>query len=357
MAMASAFWLETLRDYEMNRPLALPFDRHRLSDEQRTGRGTSASFDFGEDLSRAFLAYATMSNTTPELLSLACYFAFLFKLTNGERDLCLTMETHARYNEQLHSIIGMFLTLLPCRIQLDPSLSFEHLVAQVRHLYFSILEHSLYPLQRIIGTHQAPAFLDTRFHFITVAEDVEHLKLDGTLLQSQAFAKDDHLTNFDMLLTFVHNPSTGMSCSLICSQDLFDQTTVQTLADRFSCLLHRLFDSTATSVTKQSLCQLSIILPKEEPLIHSLKHNGISRLQAPYSTIIELFNQQALSQPQKLSVELDEQSLTYSELFFYAQQLALLLIDGHDVKAGDIVCQCVERSLSMVRLMRTTSLL
>ena len=129
------------------------------------------------------------------------------------------------------------------------------------------------------------------------------------------------------------------------------------MADRFTYLLHQLFDSTLISTTKEPLHQVSLIFPAEQAIIHSLKYNDINRLQAPYSTINELFNQQALSQPQKLSVELDEQSLTYSELFFYAQQLALLLIDGHDVKAGDIVCQCVERSLSMVRLMRTTSLL
>ncbi|CAF1689829.1 unnamed protein product, partial [Adineta ricciae] len=36
------------------------------------------------------------------------------------------------------------------------------------------------------------------------------------------------------------------------------------------------------------------------------------------------------------------------ELLVYAQHLAVVLIDTHDVKEGDIVCQCVERSLSMV---------
>jgi hypothetical protein len=56
-----------------------------------------------------------------------------------------------------------------------------------------------------------------------------------------------------------------------------------------------------------------------------------------------------MEHPQKLSVELDEQSLTYSELLYYVQVLSLNLLNKQRVIIGDIVCQCVERSLSMVR--------
>ena len=55
MTAANAFWLDALRDCEIDRPLQLPFDRHRVSDEHRTGRGTSISFQFDKDLSKAFL--------------------------------------------------------------------------------------------------------------------------------------------------------------------------------------------------------------------------------------------------------------------------------------------------------------
>jgi hypothetical protein len=51
---------------------------------------------------------------------------------------------------------------------------------------------------------------------------------------------------------------------------------------------------------------------------------------------------------QKLAVELDDQSLTYSELLYYVQVLALNLLSYQKVLPGDVICQCVERSLSMV---------
>ncbi|CAF1588575.1 unnamed protein product, partial [Adineta steineri] len=55
-----------------------------------------------------------------------------------------------------------------------------------------------------------------------------------------------------------------------------------------------------------------------------------------------------MKHPQKLAVELDEQSLTYGELLYYVQVLSLTLLNEYDVFPGEVVCQCVERSLSMV---------
>jgi hypothetical protein len=47
MTGASMFWLDTLHDCHLDRPIALPYDRYHLVNDHRTGRGTSISFDFG----------------------------------------------------------------------------------------------------------------------------------------------------------------------------------------------------------------------------------------------------------------------------------------------------------------------
>ena len=91
MTAASMFWLDTLHNCNLDQSLPLPFDRYRLSDEHRTGRGTTVSFDFDEHLSQAFSSFASSNNISLEHLALASYYVFLFKLTNGERDLCIGM--------------------------------------------------------------------------------------------------------------------------------------------------------------------------------------------------------------------------------------------------------------------------
>ncbi|CAF4393526.1 unnamed protein product, partial [Rotaria sordida] len=48
MTAASIFWHETLYDCNLDQSLQLPFDRYRLSDEHRSGRGISVAFNFGD---------------------------------------------------------------------------------------------------------------------------------------------------------------------------------------------------------------------------------------------------------------------------------------------------------------------
>jgi non-ribosomal peptide synthetase component F len=58
--------------------------------------------------------------------------------------------------------------------------------------------------------------------------------------------------------------------------------------------------------------------------------------------------QRAYDHPQKISITLDAQCLSYAELLHASQYLAHHLIDVCQVKRHDIVTQCVNRSIEMV---------
>ncbi|CAF4288730.1 unnamed protein product, partial [Adineta steineri] len=82
--------------------------------------------------------------------------------------------------------------------------------------------------------------------------------------------------------------------------------------------------------------------------MQSLNNTQVSFSSSSFTCIHHEFVYQVIKHPQKLAVELDEQSLTYCELLYYVQVLSLILLNEYHVVPGDIVCQCVERSLSMV---------
>ncbi|CAF3736446.1 unnamed protein product [Rotaria sordida] len=254
MTAASAFWLDSLRDCKIHHHLSLPFDRHRVSDEHRTGRGISASFSFGEHLSRAFIVYASISKTTLENMALASYYAFLFKLTNGERDLCIGINTHGRYKPELMSIIGMFVNAIPLRCKLDPSWPFARLVKEVHQIAMDSSHYSYFPLQRILAQHplvSKPAFLDTSFEF--------------------------------------------------------DSNTTQNMSNEI------MLDDICLSLVPYSIkIETDEIVPDSFPSINCVH---------------QAFTDRAMELSQKVAVELDDQSLTYSELLYYAQLLALRLLD------------------------------
>ena len=64
--------------------------------------------------------------------------------------------------------------------------------------------------------------------------------------------------------------------------------------------------------------------------------------------IHERFARQTSYHPQKLGIVLENQSLSYAELLYSSQCLAAHIIDKYDIKPGDVIIQCVEKSIEMV---------
>ena len=375
MIAASMYWLDVLHDCQLDRSLPLPFDRYRLSDEYRTGRGTSFTFQFEEQLSQSFCHYATSKHLSLEYLSLSTYFAFLFKLTNGERDLCIGMNVDGRYKQELMSVIGMFVNAIPLRCQLDPHWSFHQLVDHVCEIMSKSLEYSYFPLQRILA--QQPnatkaTFLDTSFEFLSNENENENenenvmnkVMIDNSELHiiplSINISKDEIMSKFDFSLTIQHDVNIDhLSCTINASLDLFDIKTIETIAHRFQSMLKQLFicsidddddddddDDNDHDQMMKPIYKLSLLLSNEKQFIQSMTNTQISFPSV--KCIHHEFIDQVMKYPQKVAVELDEQSLTYSELFYYVQVVALNLLNKHKIVPGEIICQCVERSLSMV---------
>ncbi|CAF1069105.1 unnamed protein product [Adineta steineri] len=356
MTGANMFWLDALHDCKLDQPLSLPYDRYRLANEHRTGRGTSISFDFGQDLSHDFLLHASSNNISLEYLALTTYYVLLFKLTNSEKDLCIGINTHGRYRDEFRSIIGMFVNAIPLRCQLDRHLSFHKLTKHVRDIMIKCIKYSYFPLQRILNQYpniSNPVFLDTSFEFISsIRRDEEDEIMIGDsrfclIPYSIKISEDEIMSKFDFILSFQHDLNLNeISCTINASVDLFNAETIRIIAQRLQTMLHQQFTS-FNSKTDKPIYELSLTLSNEQYLMQSLNNTQVS-FSSPLTCVHHEFIYQAMKYPQKLAVELDEQSLTYAELLYYSQCISLYLLYHYDVKSGDIVCQCVERSLAMV---------
>ncbi|CAF0817778.1 unnamed protein product [Adineta steineri] len=358
MTGASMFWLDALHDCKLDQPLSLPYDRYRLSNEHRTGRGTSASFDFGHDLSHDFLIHASSNNISLQHLTFAFYFIFLFKLTYGQTDLCIAMNiNNNRYRDELKSIIGLFENIIPLRCQLDPRWSFHQLFEYIQEITTNSMKYSYFPLQRILDQHPhifKHAFLDTSLEFISYKSNSDNKSImigdSQVVSRSVSFKinKGENQSIWDFSLSIYHGKNMNqLSCTINASLDLFNRDTVEKVSQRFHFILHQLPASMIDNQMKKPIYEISLTLSNEQYLMQSLNNTQIS-FSSPLTCIHHEFAYQVMKHPQKLAVEIDEQSLTYCELLYYVQVLSLTLLNEYHVFPGEVVCQCVERSLSMV---------
>ena len=274
MTSSQTFWRLQLKEYNLQRPLSLPSDRNRLSADRRSAFASVAQFTFENNLSLAFLSYVLSHKVTPFQLGLASFYVFLFKLSHGRSDLCISSINANRYRPELQNMIGMVVATLPYRMQLDSYWSFDELVKHVGDRSLAILEHSHYPLQHILSdmheNQTSVSFLETVFDFITISSDNDQLSLDGTTLKQMPLSSSSEMAKFDFSCTFVHDPMIDdgeLSCRFVCSHDMYDEKTVTIMSQRFQHLLRQLFSSPlSTSHSDQcsmSIKRLSLILPEE----------------------------------------------------------------------------------------------
>ncbi|CAF1551752.1 unnamed protein product, partial [Adineta steineri] len=132
MTSAQEFWLLQLKGYNLARQLSLPVDRQRSSTNQRSGLASTAQITFDDEICRSFLNYASSHHLTLFQLGLSIFYVFLCKLTHGETDLCISSINANRYRSELVNMIGMFVSTLPYRVELDPQWSFDEVVKYVQ---------------------------------------------------------------------------------------------------------------------------------------------------------------------------------------------------------------------------------
>ena len=285
MIAANMFWLETLHQCNLDHSLSLPYDRYRLANEQRTGHAISISFNFDQDLSNDFISYASLNNFKVEYLLLTTYYMFLFKLTNGERDLCIGMNINNRYKDELKSIIGLFDNIIPLRCQLDPYWSFDKLIKYVYIMIENSLKYSYYPFQRILdqhSLHSKPSFINISFKFhCNETGNMQNKSIIGdTELHSMRISTQrtngECANKFDFSLTIFYDMNINkLLCTISGSLNLFYEETIHKITQRFHSILKQIFISNQDNQTKKPMYELSLLLSHERILIDSINNTQI----------------------------------------------------------------------------------
>ncbi len=335
---ARQFWSSALE--------SLKNSTHQQNPSIRTGRGYTVTFDLNHDLVIRINQFMSQSYLTLFQVGLAAFFVLLFKLSNSERlDVCIGIVAANRSHYQLQNMIGFFANTLPFCLRIDPYESFIQLCYRVQQNWHDILPHLHLPYQEMIKLNKniGSSFVRTQFQAETIIDsDEQIIKLnDGTALDMiHRNLLTDNIAKFDMACALYENRrKETISVSLNASLDLYDESTITAMASRFQGIFGQL-------LSIPSVCEVSLLLPHELQLMHDL--NDTFRDYGRLDCIHHQFADQAMQHPQKLALELDQQSLTYCELLYYVQLLSLYFLNNCGVSVGDIICQCVDRSISMV---------
>ncbi|TYR63265.1 non-ribosomal peptide synthetase [Streptomyces parvus] len=317
--------------------LDLPVDRPRPAVAGM--RGATHTFTVPEELSLRLTALGRQHDATPFMVLLAAYTALLGRWS-GQEDFAVGVPIAGRDRPETQELVGFFVNTLVLRGDLGGDPGFDALLDRVRATALRAYDHQDMPFELLVEELAPARSLDRHPLFQTVfsLQNVPggHIRPPG--LELEPFELPVTTTNFDLSLHMVTSDE-GFAGVFEYATELFDEETVELLAQRFVRLLEAVAERPGTA-----LSDLPLLSAEERAEAERGARGPVVPL--PPKALHELVAAQARQRPDAVAVEFDGRKLTYAELVTGANRLAWRL-RAAGVRDGDLVGVCVERSLDL----------
>ncbi|WP_027403947.1 non-ribosomal peptide synthetase [Aphanizomenon flos-aquae] len=317
----------------------LPTDHQRPSVQSFRGRSEFIQIDL--DLTQK-LKHLSQESGTTLFMTLLAVFTLLLSRYSGQEDIVIGSAIANRNRREIEPLIGFFVNTLALRTNLEGNPSFLELLQRVKQTTLDAYDHQDLPFEKLVdelGLERSlahhPLF---QVAFGLQSGTPETLLIPGLTLTR--FEWENTTTFFDLSLIFRETPQ-GLTGEWEYATDLFAETTIQRMVRHFEVLLQQIIDN-----PHQSINTLSLLTPDEIQQLQTWNHTQTEYPQD--KTLVDLFEQQVIKNPNNLAVVLASESLTYQQLNAKANQLANYLIENYPIQPDTLIGISVERSLEMI---------
>ncbi|ACY22918.1 amino acid adenylation domain protein [Gordonia bronchialis DSM 43247] len=218
----------------------LPTDRPRP--KAQTFRGGRVDFEVPAELVRSLESVARIHNTTLFMVTHAAYAVLLARLS-GRTDLVIGTPYAGRGERALDSIVGMFVNSLALRTEVKPGERFSDLLAHVRRDDLSDMAHADVAFESVVAQTVAKptSAHNPLFQVMFWFQNIDFPTLDLGDLTVAPVPEEETPAKVDLQMTLYPNdPTAGygadsgtMRGELIYARDLFDASSVETIAARY----------------------------------------------------------------------------------------------------------------------------
>jgi amino acid adenylation domain-containing protein len=257
------------------------------------------------------------------------------------QDFILGMPLHNRNAHLQKQMIGVFASVSPLRVQIDPDLSFARLVQSIADQQRRDMRHQRYPfghLLRDLGLQGGRgALYDIAFNY---------LKLDSKLLAQETagqlhYISHQHEATPLTMTVWEFGDAAPVEIHLDYNLACFDAVEIGLMSRRMSHLLDRLPDLPGMAINT-----ISVAPPCElDQLLHGFNDTTVDY---PHAQLVhQLVETHAASRPTATALVFEQQRVSYAELNQRANHLAHYLI-SLGVGPDDRVAICIERNVEMM---------
>ncbi|KQB41366.1 non-ribosomal peptide synthetase [Flavobacterium aquidurense] len=340
-----SYWLEK---FNTEVPV-LNLPTYQVRPTIKTYEGKSRSKSYDQELLKNFNTLCMSQGTTLFMGLLAAVNTLLYKYTDLV-DIIIGTPIAGREDDELQNQIGLFVNTLALRTQFDAKYNFKELLANVKQVTLGAYEHQIYPFDEIV--EQLPLKRDMSrnplFDVMVAFQNTDNLKVDlnelGDFSIEEYKAAQNDISKFDLEFIFEETVK-GIDLVLIYNTDLYTEEFVNNILHHFEVLLK--------SIVSEPGCAISLLDYLKEGELRTLlvNFNDTNVAYPKTKTILDLFETQAQTVPQKEALKDDLISYTYDELNQLSNRIAQYITFNYGELNQSPIAVLLDRSAPMVALL------
>ena len=341
---AEKYWIEQFKDEIPS--LNIPTIHKRNNKESHIGTREYKKIDL--KLVEKINQIASKLNCTAYMVFLAAYYILLYIYTE-QKDIIVGTSISGRYLPEIENLVGMFVNTLALRSKINPKSTFEQYLENIKSMCLSAYDNQEYPselineklnIQREDGKRR---LFDTMFIFQN--NGYPEFKLDG--INAQYYIPKTNVSKFDISIELIPNIENSLDLYVEYCTELFDKEFTKGFAEHYVKILTEISNTPNVQISKINVLNENEIKILEE-------FNSTEEEYSKDKTVIKIFEENVIKNPNKIAIIFKNQKITYKELNERANELANYLLENN-IKPKNVIGILLSRTENVIVSMLATS--
>ena len=210
-------------------------------------RGERLSFVLEKELIESLKKVSAEYGVTLYMILASAFYLLLYKYT-GQKELVLGIPVSGRNQKEQENMIGMFVNVLPVKVEIDPQQTYEQMLERVRTQFLNAYENQDYPYLLLLEKMSAKYGVSSLFEvsFLMQSAPMEKITVDDTL--SVSLNQFNTKTAREKLLLEIVESGEEIAANFEYSDELYTRSTIEQLATYYQKLVRRINETQKKNV-------------------------------------------------------------------------------------------------------------
>ncbi|WP_459210873.1 amino acid adenylation domain-containing protein [Aquimarina rhabdastrellae] len=304
----------------------------------KTYNGTITTFKISDEIFTKLKRYTKDKGKTLTMM-LSTFLNILLYKKSGKTDITLGLPIVERDSKELENQIGLYLNMIPLRMEWDENKSFEELLELCSQMLKEGYKHKLYPFELLVEELKIPINND-RFPLVDVVLSVQNfvnldimgaLNKDNDALKVERYKTEGYTSaQFDLAYRFIEE-NEKLHYEIEYNTDLFSKETIEHYHVMFENIIEQCIDIPNNVINELELNE------ERHRIDKLLKLSGAKNKKDASENIVNHLQKIIHTYKDNIAVVYESEEISYKEIDTLSDKIALCLIDNEELNSGDSI--------------------